>query len=169
VACRSRRRFLPGRFRLADDYLVCCLSTVGQPIDFLSLGSFTVCDSEGSLQPVKESYRWSQVLPGGKHILHITFDPTIGRHRARVARFREPGSTRNLLKTDSRTLYTPSLAKPESGIPCPCVPGTSRIPCISVRYASLAALRGWLRRKSTHFLILEPLISQFPKPKRLLP
>jgi eukaryotic-like serine/threonine-protein kinase len=78
-------------------------------------GTFTVSASGGALRPVQESYRWSQVLPDGKHILHTIFDPTIGRHRARVARFGEPGSAKNLLETDSRTLYMPSLAKPGRG------------------------------------------------------
>jgi Tol biopolymer transport system component/DNA-binding winged helix-turn-helix (wHTH) protein len=78
-------------------------------------GTFTVSASGGALQPVKESYRWSQVLPDSKHILHTVFDPAIGRHRARVARFGEPGTTKNLLETDSRTLYAPTVTRPGSG------------------------------------------------------
>jgi Tol biopolymer transport system component len=78
-------------------------------------GSFTVSASGGGLEPVKEAYPWSQVLPDGKHILHTVFDPAIGRHRARVAIFGQPGAAKNLLETDSRTLYTPSVATPGKG------------------------------------------------------
>ncbi|HYP07682.1 MAG TPA: winged helix-turn-helix domain-containing protein [Bryobacteraceae bacterium] len=78
-------------------------------------GTFTVPNSGGALRPMKESYRWSQILPDGRHILYTVFDPTIGRHRTRVARFGEPGSAKDLLETDSRTMYTPSAVKPGSG------------------------------------------------------
>ncbi|MBC8166729.1 MAG: PD40 domain-containing protein [Bryobacteraceae bacterium] len=78
-------------------------------------GTFTVSNSGGALQPSRDSYRWSQNLPDGKHILYTVFDPSIGRHRTRVARFGEPNSAKNLLETDSRTLYTPSTARPGTG------------------------------------------------------
>src|SRR5205814_7474260 len=54
-------------------------------------------------------------LPDGKHILYTIFDSRLGRHRARVARFGEPATASDLLETDSRTMYAPSLLKPETG------------------------------------------------------
>lgn len=78
-------------------------------------GTFTVSKSGGALQSTNQSYRWSQVLPDGKHILYTIFDPAIARHRTRVARFGEPESAKDLLETDSRTMYVPSTATPGMG------------------------------------------------------
>ena len=115
-----RRATLEGdSYQVVSDSPAIISSVVSLPSGNLLIsgasGTFTVSASGGALQPVKESYRWSQVLPDGKHILHTVFDPAIGRHRARVARFGEPSTAKNLLETDSRTLYAPSVATPGSG------------------------------------------------------
>jgi Tol biopolymer transport system component len=39
----------------------------------------------------------------------------LGRHRARVVKIGEPGTAKDLLETDSRTSYAPSVLKPETG------------------------------------------------------
>ena len=115
-----RRATLEGdSYQVVSDSPVIISSIVSLPSGTLLVsgasGTFTVSASGGALQPVKESFRWSQVLPDAKHILHTVFDPAIGRHRARVARFGEPGTAKNLLETDSRTLYAPSVATPGRG------------------------------------------------------
>ena len=67
--------------------------------------------SGGTPQAIKELYQWPQLLPDGKHILYTVFDSRLGRHRARVFKFGEPGTARDLLETDSRIMYTPSVLK----------------------------------------------------------
>ena len=77
--------------------------------------SYSIPPSGGSPEPLKELYRWPQLLPDGKHILYLNWDSQSNRHRARVARFNEPGSAKDLIETDSRVLYTASLANPGAG------------------------------------------------------
>jgi eukaryotic-like serine/threonine-protein kinase len=71
--------------------------------------------SGGTGRVLKELYPWPQVLPDGKHVLYTIFDSRLGRHRARVVKFGEPETARDLLETDSRTVYAPSVLKPETG------------------------------------------------------
>lgn len=80
-----------------------------------SLTSYSISSSGGSPEPLKEIYRWPQMLPDGEHILYLTSDYQTNRHRARVARFGDPGSAKDLIESDSRVLYTASLLKPGSG------------------------------------------------------
>ncbi len=70
--------------------------------------------SGGKLEDVKESYRWPQMLPDGKHMLDIAFDSQ-GRHRARIVRFGESAPIRELMETNSRVEYAPSMSRPGSG------------------------------------------------------
>jgi Tol biopolymer transport system component/DNA-binding winged helix-turn-helix (wHTH) protein len=77
--------------------------------------NFIVPESGGTPQSVKELYQWPQVLPDGKHVLYTVFDSKLGRHRARVFKYGEPDTVRDLLETDSRVMYTPSILKPETG------------------------------------------------------
>ena len=73
-----------------------------------------VAASGGTPQPIKQRYSWPQVLPDG-HILYTTFDPRIGRQRVRIARFGEPNTAIDLLETDSRAIYAPSVLKQQTG------------------------------------------------------
>ena len=93
-----------GAWRSPERLLLACSST-----------SYWIPPSGGSPEPLKELYRWPQMLPDGEHILYITWDPQNNRHRARVARFGDPGSAKDLIESDSRVLYTASLANPDAG------------------------------------------------------
>ncbi|MCU1272574.1 MAG: serine/threonine protein kinase, partial [Bryobacterales bacterium] len=77
--------------------------------------NFVVRVSGGTPQAIKELYPWPQLLPDGKHVLYTVLDSRLGRQRARVVRFGEPDTARDLLETDSRIMYTPSVLKPETG------------------------------------------------------
>jgi DNA-binding winged helix-turn-helix (wHTH) protein len=79
------------------------------------LASYSIPPSGGPLETLKEVYRWPQLLPDGKHILYVTWDERNHRHRARVARFNDPDSAKDLIEADSRVLYTASLANPGAG------------------------------------------------------
>lgn len=108
-----------GSYHVISDSPAIISSVVSLPASKLLIsgasGTFTVSASGGALEPSKESYRWSQLLPDGKHLLYTVFDPLIGRHRTRVARFGTPNSSKDLLETDSRTLYTASIERPGQG------------------------------------------------------
>jgi eukaryotic-like serine/threonine-protein kinase len=77
--------------------------------------NFMVPVSGGTPQAMKELYPWPQVLPDGKHVLYTGFDSRLGRHRARVVKFGEPDTAKDLLETDSRTMYAPSVLTPKTG------------------------------------------------------
>jgi Tol biopolymer transport system component/DNA-binding winged helix-turn-helix (wHTH) protein len=77
--------------------------------------NYIVPVSGGTPRAVKELYQWPQVLPDGKHVLYTVFDSRLGRHRARVFKFGEPQTATDLLETDSRTMYAPSVLTPETG------------------------------------------------------
>lgn len=78
-------------------------------------GNFSVPVSGGTPQPVKEHYPWPQLLPDGRHLLYTAFDERVGRYRARMVEFGQPQTTRDLVETDSKTIYAPSLARPGTG------------------------------------------------------
>lgn len=61
----------------------------------------------GHLEPLKDTYTWPQLLPGGQNVLHVVFDPQLSRYRARVARFGDPGSAKDLVESDSKAVYVP--------------------------------------------------------------
>jgi eukaryotic-like serine/threonine-protein kinase len=69
----------------------------------------------GTPQQAKGHYPWPQVLPYGKHLLHTVFDTKTGHHRVRVVEIDNPGSARDLLETDSRAMYAPSVVEPRTG------------------------------------------------------
>ena len=77
--------------------------------------NFTVPLSGGTPQVTKEFYPWPRVLPDGRHLLYTSFDAKSGHHRARVVELGKPDTARDLLETDSRTEYAPSLVKPGTG------------------------------------------------------
>jgi hypothetical protein len=78
-------------------------------------GNFMAPASGGAPRAIKELYPWPQVLPDGKHVLYTVFDAQLGHHRARVVEFGKPDTAKDLLETDSRAMYTPSVLKPETG------------------------------------------------------
>src|SRR5947209_18603172 len=45
----------------------------------------------------------------------MALDSKTNRHRARAARFGDPGSAKDLIESDSRVLYTASVANPDVG------------------------------------------------------
>ncbi|MBZ5626079.1 MAG: winged helix-turn-helix domain-containing protein [Acidobacteriia bacterium] len=77
--------------------------------------NFVVPASGGTPQATKELYPWPQVLPDGKHLLYSVFDSRSGHRRARVVRYGDPATVRDLVETDSRTEYAPSVLKPGTG------------------------------------------------------
>jgi DNA-binding winged helix-turn-helix (wHTH) protein/dipeptidyl aminopeptidase/acylaminoacyl peptidase len=77
--------------------------------------SYWISPSGGSPEPLKDLYRWPQMLPDGEHILYLARDSQTNRYRARVARFGDPGSAKDLIDSDSRVLYTASQANPGAG------------------------------------------------------
>src|SRR5262249_16011436 len=76
--------------------------------------SYFVSPSGGPLERLKDIYLWPQMLPDGEHVLYESWDTTAGRHRARVLRLRD-FTTRDLIPTDSRVLYTASTVTPGTG------------------------------------------------------
>ena len=125
---RSLFLTVPGSLRrsaLSDDsYQVICdspaLTMTGAVLgDNLLISArsanFLVPISGGSPRAIKELYQWPQVLPDGRHVVYTAFDKKLGRHRARVVIFGEPETARDLLETDSRVIYSPSVLKPQTG------------------------------------------------------
>ena len=55
------------------------------------------------------------MLPDGKHILYVTSDNKNNRHLTHVARLNDPGSVKDLIASDSRVLYTASVANSGTG------------------------------------------------------
>ena len=80
-----------------------------------SFTSYSIPPSGGPLETVQGLYRWPQMLPDGKHILYVTSDNKNNRHLAHVARLNDPGSVKDLIASDSRVLYTASVANSGSG------------------------------------------------------
>jgi eukaryotic-like serine/threonine-protein kinase len=79
------------------------------------LANFVVSASGGTPRAMKERFPWPQVLPDGKHVLYTARDGAARHHSARVVEWGKPESARDLLETDSRAMYTPSILKPGSG------------------------------------------------------
>jgi hypothetical protein len=77
--------------------------------------NFVVPTSGGTPRAIKELYPWPQVLPDGEHVLYTAFDSRLGHHRARVVKYDQPDTVKDLLETDSRTMYAPSVLKPGTG------------------------------------------------------
>ena len=107
-----------------DSYQVLCdvpdlmLSSALKGPDLLisaRLANYTVPASGGTPRLLKELYPWLQVLPDGEHVLYTAFDRASGHFRARVVKWGEPGTARDLLETDSRTMYAPSVLTPGTG------------------------------------------------------
>ena len=102
---------------LCDTPTIMLIGAVMSPNMLIStrFANYTVPLRGGTPQKIKELYPWPQVLPDGKHILYTVFDPRLGHHRARMAKYGEPGSAIDLLETDSRTIYAASVLTPETG------------------------------------------------------
>src|SRR5260370_24932209 len=74
--------------------------------------SYLVSPSGGPLERLKEIYLWPQMLPDGDHVLSVRWDARAGRHRAHVLRLSDFSATKDLIETDSRVLYSPSMVTP---------------------------------------------------------
>src|SRR6266851_4183093 len=77
--------------------------------------SYLVSPSGGPLERLKEIYLWPQMLPDGEHVLYVRWDARAGRHRAHVLRLSDFSATKDLIETDSRVLYSPSMVTPGTG------------------------------------------------------
>ena len=77
--------------------------------------NFVVSVSGGRAEATREFHPWPQVLPDGKHLLYTVFDPRSGHHRIRVVKHGEPETVKDLLESDSRAMYTPSVLHSETG------------------------------------------------------
>jgi Tol biopolymer transport system component len=76
--------------------------------------SYFVPASGGSLEPLKDKYWWPQMLPDGEHLLYVDWKARAGRYQARVVRLRD-FTTKDLIETDSRVMYTASTVTPGTG------------------------------------------------------
>ena len=76
---------------------------------------FIVPVSGGQPKAVPEFYPWPQVLPDGQHLLFTAPDAPSGHHRVRVVRIGQPETARDLLESDSRAMYAPSVLQPGTG------------------------------------------------------
>jgi DNA-binding winged helix-turn-helix (wHTH) protein/WD40 repeat protein len=77
--------------------------------------SYLVSPSGGPLERLKEIYLWPQMLPDGEHVLYVRWDARAGRYRAHVLRLSDFSATKDLIETDSRVLYSPSMVTPGTG------------------------------------------------------
>ena len=77
--------------------------------------NYVVPVTGGTPRPIKELYNWPQMLPDGQHLLYTDFDLQSGHFRARVAKYGEPDTMKDLLETDSRVMYAPSSIHRETG------------------------------------------------------
>jgi len=77
--------------------------------------SYSISPSGGPVETLKDLYRWPQTLPDGEHVLYLYSDPKTSRHRGRVVRFGDHASAKDLIESDSRILYAPSLRNPGTG------------------------------------------------------
>jgi len=64
---------------------------------------------------IETAYRWPQALPDGKHLLYAVLDPALLRYRIRIAELGKPETARELLETDSRAIYAPSMKETGTG------------------------------------------------------
>ena len=77
--------------------------------------SYLVSPSGGPLEQLSHIYLWPQMLPGGQHVLYVEWDARVGRHRAHVLRLADFSTTRDLIETGSRVLYSRSVLTPDTG------------------------------------------------------
>jgi hypothetical protein len=77
--------------------------------------NYVVSLSGGGAKAAKDFYPWPQALPDGKHLLYTVFDPRSGHHRIRIVKPGEPETVKDLLESDSRAVYAPSVLHSEAG------------------------------------------------------
>src|SRR5207247_2233291 len=77
--------------------------------------SYLVSPSGGPLERLNEIYWWPQMLPDGEHVLYVRWDARAGHFQARVLRFGDASTTKDLIESDSRVLYTASTVTPGTG------------------------------------------------------
>jgi eukaryotic-like serine/threonine-protein kinase len=66
-----------------------------------------VSSSGGKLEHQQTLYTWPQLLPDGRNLLHVKFDPATGHYRGRIATFGQDGSVRDIVESDSKVIYAP--------------------------------------------------------------
>lgn len=98
VVCDAPAFMSSGAWFGPDKLLLC-----GRP------ATYAVSPSGGTPEPAKDVCCWPQMLPGGQ-VLYTGWDSHIGRYRARVARFNDLRSAKDLIESDSRVLYTASVS-----------------------------------------------------------
>jgi eukaryotic-like serine/threonine-protein kinase len=77
--------------------------------------SYLVSPSGGPLEKLNQIYLWPQMLPDGRHVLYVKWDARAGRHRAHVLRLSDFSTTKDLVATDSRVMYSASVTTPGTG------------------------------------------------------
>jgi DNA-binding winged helix-turn-helix (wHTH) protein len=71
--------------------------------------------SGGPFERLKQTYLWPEVLPDREHALYVRWDAGAGRHRARVLQVSDFSTIKDLMETDSRVMYSPSVITPGTG------------------------------------------------------
>jgi hypothetical protein len=71
------------------------------------IATFVAPAAGGTAVQLRETYVWPQVLPDGKHILHVQYDPRMRRNRLKISEYGGALSA-DLLETDSRVIYVSS-------------------------------------------------------------
>ena len=80
-------------------------ATASNPSSIITLESATITE----WAPV----RWPRFLPGGNHLLYVSFDPKVRSYRAHVKEF-PSGRQTDLMPTDTQAIFVPD--QPESGL-----------------------------------------------------
>lgn len=78
------------------------------------LASYFVSSLGGALEPVRERYLWPQQLPDGEHLVYLRWSSQAGGFQARTVRLRD-FTSKDLLQSSSRVLYSASTVFPENG------------------------------------------------------
>jgi Tol biopolymer transport system component/DNA-binding winged helix-turn-helix (wHTH) protein len=77
--------------------------------------SYLISPAGGPAERLNEIYLWPHALPDGQHALYLRWDAKAGRYRAHVLRLSDFSTTRDLMETDSKVLYSPSALTPGAG------------------------------------------------------
>ncbi len=82
----------------------------------LSNHSFGAVVSPSGGRPSQHSpHTWPQMLPDGKHILYVAWDPKPASFMARVAEFDGTAPAQDLVESQSRVMYAESVLHPGTG------------------------------------------------------
>jgi hypothetical protein len=82
---------------------------------YMNPKNYELSVENGSLRELPGTgMRWPQFLPDGDRVIHVVFDPALGRYRAMTTDFVSHKSA-PLMETDSRVQYAPPLHAGEPG------------------------------------------------------